>query len=190
MTTITTKNALTMRDSLRKSLFANEEASTADVEDGARSPVDKPNADAVAVPDKDAPLEKKDSLDEGKKDGDGVAASEESKTTVKAEAKVTETVATPAPDAETKTPEEVDWHKKFLQMERQFKSIQSSITPTQQDNSRLRDEIAALRAKLGESANSETKPKLDAKNLSEALKAIHETFPEGADLIEIGRAHV
>lgn len=199
--TITTKNALETRDSLRKALFGNqpvamdEEEAALDESQKSQKNLDKSDATAVAADKKqeDSRVKEGEASNKAPVEGDDVGTSdagnkqegEKGKDTASAtegEGKKAEKPEPVAKDKDDSKPvTDKDWRAEFRKMERQFKAIQSAVTPTQQKNSRLEKEVADLRAKLEEVA---AKPKVDEKNLPEVFEKIREVFPEGADLIE------
>lgn len=77
-----------------------------------------------------------------------------------------------------------DWEKKAKEIERRFKAIQSAITPTQQENARLRKELDDLRAKVTSLTPAEqTDMKL-------ALEKAREVLPEAVAPIEMAMSRV
>jgi hypothetical protein len=66
--------------------------------------------------------------------------------------------------------------EKFEILDRNFRALQSVITPTQQENARLKERIAQLEAKQG-------KPEDAAKAIEEKMAIVRDTLPEGAEVI-------
>lgn len=201
--TITTKNALETRDSLRKALFGNQsaditdegEAALAESKKSQKNPDNSDDAAAAVAADKkqeDSRVEGEGSPNKAPVEGEGAGTDDAGNKQGDEKGKDTAS-ATEGEGKKAKEPEAVagsedasksdgkNWEAEFHKMERQFKAIQSAVTPTQQKNARLEKEVADLRAKLEAQA---VKPKVDEKNLPEVFEKIREVFPEGADLME------
>lgn len=86
--------------------------------------------------------------------------------------------ATPSPDPAEPVSE---GDPKYVAMEKRFKAIQASITPTQQENARLREEVRLLTEKLTTTATPE---KPNGESRAEKIAKLRDILPEAADVFE------
>lgn len=78
-------------------------------------------------------------------------------------------------------PGEKSLQERYDILDRNFRAIQKAITPTQQENSRLKKRVSELEARLGE---VEGDPEAQRTALKDKLLALKENLPEGAEVIE------
>lgn len=169
-TQITTRNARELRDSLRNELLHPIKASReAEGQGSAEEHVSDQEVDRYV---------EDEATDQVQTVGEGTEAGEDHHQ---------ETIAdgTQEQNAEKNSPQSEllsrisELESKLAKAERQFKAIQSAVTPTQQENARLRKEVSILREQLASKA-----PKSSPEDRARQLEELRNILPEGAPLIE------
>ncbi len=94
---------------------------------------------------------------------------------------VTDPPPAPSPDLREELPPPTN-QAQYDAMNKRFKAIQNSITPTQQENARLREEVRILTEKLTAAPTVPDKPSGETR--AEKIARLRDILPEAADVFE------